>query len=134
MTLEQICSLPVELLAARNCHLHVWVTMPFLFEAQLVIQAWGFEYKGAFAWVKPQLGLGNYWRSSHELLLLGVRGNSPFEDWTLQSWGLYDRRRHSEKPEEVRGLIERASAGPRLELFARKVAPRWYCWGHEVTS
>ena len=52
----------------------------------------------------------------------------------LRSWIEAPRGRHSEKPEVVRALIERASPGPRLELFARRLTPGWFAWGHEVAE
>jgi N6-adenosine-specific RNA methylase IME4 len=55
-----------------------------------------------------------------------------FDDAGLRSWIEAPRGRHSEKPEIVRRLIERASPSPRLELFARRLTPGWYAWGHEL--
>lgn len=53
MSLEDICRLPVKDLAADDCVLFLWVTMPKLNEAFDVMKAWGFEYKTcAFTWVK----------------------------------------------------------------------------------
>lgn len=132
MSVEEICALPVANIAAENAHLHLWTTNAFLFDAQRVMEAWGFSYKSCFIWVKPQMGMGNYWRVSHEFLLLGIRGSAPFADRSLMSWGQFARRKHSAKPEEIRQLIERASAGPRIELFARRKAPGWYAWGNEI--
>jgi N6-adenosine-specific RNA methylase IME4 len=133
MSLAELAELPVADLAAPSCHLHLWTTNAFLFEAPKIMDAWGFEYQDLFVWCKPQLGLGNYWRVSHEFLLLGVRGElRHFQARDLRSWGGYKRDRHSSKPEQVRLLIERASPGPRLELFARRQAPGWWAWGNEI--
>lgn len=131
MTLDGICNLPVEKLAAENAHLHLWTTNGFLFEAKQVIEAWGFEYKSCFVWTKPQYGIGNYWRVAHEFMLLGVRGSLPFADKGLRSWETFDRTAHSAKPPEVRGLIERASPGPYLELFGRRRVKGWTVWGNQ---
>jgi N6-adenosine-specific RNA methylase IME4 len=133
MALEDIMALPVSALAAESSHLHLWTTSSFLFEAREVLEAWGFEYKSSFVWVKPELGLGRYWRVSHELLLLGVRGSLPFRDRATKSWLEQPRELHSSKPSRVRKLIEKVSPGPRIELFARTPAARgWTCWGSEV--
>jgi hypothetical protein len=48
----------------------------------------------AQAWVKPELGCGNYWRVSHEFLLLVVRGNLPFADHCQKSWLEASRMEH----------------------------------------
>lgn len=134
MCLDEIASLPVADLAAENAHLHLWVTNSFLLEAEYIMQSWGFSYRSNFVWVKPQIGLGNYWRSAHELLLLGVRGSAPFLDHSLRSWTEEPRRAHSEKPEAIRSAIEQVSPGPFLELFARRVEPGWTAWGNQVSE
>ena len=70
---------------------------------------------------------------SHEILLTAVRTEDDrFDDQSLRSWIEAPRGRHSEKPDVVREMIDRASPGPRLELFARKLVPGWYAWGHEI--
>ena len=45
-----------------------------------------------------------------------------------------DPVRHSQKPEESFGLIEKVSPPPRLELFARGNRPGWDAWGNECES
>ncbi len=132
MSVAEIAELPVADLAGTNSHLHLWTTSSFLFEAREVLEAWGFEYRSSFVWVKPGLGIGNYWRVSHELLLLGVRGSVRFRDRGKRSWLERPRMLHSQKPEEVRKMIEKVSPGPYLELFARREAKGWTSWGNEV--
>ena len=132
MDIEAIAGLPIAQLAADQAHLHLWTTNAFLFEAQRVIEAWGFVYKSCLIWIKPQLGNGNYWRVSHEFLLLGVRGNLTFTDKTQQSWLCAERSQHSVKPKIFRKLVEQVSPGPRLELFARAQADDWTTWGDQI--
>lgn len=134
MSMEQLCRLPVQQLAAPNSHLHIWVTSPLLPEVFDVIKAWGFSYRSSFVWIKPQLGLGNYWRVSHELLLFASRGNLPFQNNAQRSWMLAKRKRHSEKPYAIREIIERVSPGPYLELFGRLEIPNsnWTVYGNQV--
>ena len=124
--------MPVGRLAADVSHLHLWTTNGFLPDAFKVMEAWGFEYKSCFVWVKPQMGIGNYWRVSHEFMLLGTRGSCVFADKSLMSWGSFSRTKHSAKPDEIRRMIERGSPGPRLELFARRLSPGWVSWGNEI--
>ena len=132
MTVEDIAGMPVGALAEDNAHLHLWTTSSFLFEAKEIMEKWGFQYKGLFVWVKPGLGTGSYWRGSTEFLLLGVRGSCAFADKSLSSWGQFGRGKHSEKPQEIRSMIELASPGHRLELFGRKPADGWLVWGNEI--
>lgn len=132
MAVDEIARLPIKQLAADESHLHLWTTNAFFVDAQHILEAWGFEYKSCFVWVKPQMGIGNYWRVSHEFLLLGVRGGLQFQAKDEKSWIEAKRLQHSHKPESVRQKIERVSPGPRLELFGRRVIDGWTVWGNEV--
>lgn len=134
MSLDEICAEPVAQLAFESAHLHLWTTNAFLREAFDVIDAWGFEFKSCLIWVKPQLGMGNYWRVSHEYLLLGVRGSMPFRERSNRSWLLERRTAHSRKPYRVRQLIEQVSPGPYLELYGREEIPnsQWTVFGNQV--
>jgi N6-adenosine-specific RNA methylase IME4 len=78
------------------------------------------------------MGIGNYWRVSHELLLLGVRGRCPFEDRSRKSWLQADRTEHSRKPREVREAIEKVSPGPYLELYGRERIHGWTVYGNQI--
>jgi len=134
MTLKDICNEPVKKLVADNAHLHLWTTNAFLHEAFDVIRAWGFRYKSCLVWIKPQLGMGNYWRVSHEYLLFGIRGNISFADHTCRSWLMARRSIHSRKPFAFRELVERVSPGPYLELYGREEHPNtdWTIYGNQV--
>jgi N6-adenosine-specific RNA methylase IME4 len=133
MSVDELCALPVKALAADAAHLHLWTTNGFLFECPKIFDAWGFEFKSSFVWVKPKIGIGNYWRNSHELLLTAVRGAAKrFNDHSLCSWFECDRGEHSSKPEQVRDFIEKASPAPRLEMFARHPADGWTSWGNQI--
>lgn len=134
LDLDQLCELPVLRLASEHAHLHLWTTNGLLPDAFRVIESWGFTYKSCFVWIKPQLGMGNYWRVSHEFLLFGVRGHLPFLDNAKRSWLLARRKRHSAKPYAVRQAIEQVSPGPYLELFGREELPNtdWTVFGNQV--
>lgn len=133
LTVDQLCALPVADLAADDAHLHLWTTNGFLFDCPRIFDAWGFEFRSSFVWVKGQIGIGNYWRNSHEFLLTAIRGNAKrFNDHSIRSWLECDRGVHSAKPEQVRSFIERSSPGPYLELFGRRSAPNWAVWGNQI--
>ncbi len=68
LSISEICAEPIPQLAEEDAHLHLWTTNAFLREAFDVVEAWGFQYKSCFVWLKPQIGMGNYWRVSHEFL------------------------------------------------------------------
>lgn len=134
MSVEAICEEPIAQLAAEQSHLHLWTTNAFLVDAFDVLEAWGFEYKSCFVWVKPQMGMGNYWRVSHEFLLLGVRGGLGFADHAQMSWISAQRCRHSQKPEAVRQLIELVSPAPYLEMYGRQLPLNldWTVYGDQL--
>jgi len=133
LTVDQLCALPVADLTADAAHLHLWTTNAFLRESFRIIDAWGFEFRSTFVWVKPEMGIGNYWRCSHEILMTAIRGDAKhFLDNSLMSWLECSRSKHSVKPEQVRSMLERASQGPYLELFARLPATGWTSWGNEI--
>lgn len=132
MSLNEIGAMPVADSAAANAHLYLWVTNSFLGEGLDVMKQWGFTYKTHLVWTKPQLGLGNYFRNSHEVLFFGVRGRLPTKVNNLMTWIPWPRERHSKKPAVFYNVIEEASPGPYLELFARERRPGWDAWGNEV--
>jgi N6-adenosine-specific RNA methylase IME4 len=134
LSMDAIRAEPIRDLAADQAHLHLWTTNAFLHEAFDVIRAWGFRYKSCLIWIKPQLGMGNYWRVSHEYLLLGVRGGLLFRDRTCRSWLLARRSVHSRKPFAFRALVEQVSPGPYLELYGREEHPStdWTIYGNQV--
>jgi N6-adenosine-specific RNA methylase IME4 len=137
MTIRQIAAEPVAQLTADACHLHLWCPSAFIREAFEVMKIWGFSYSASsFTWIKPQMGTGNYWRMSHEYLLLGLKGKQPFLDHGQKSWLEADRTAHSSKPEAVRELIEKVSPGPFLEMYGRSPSPnaRWTTYGNQLKT
>ena len=134
LSTEEICREPVKELVTDQAHLHLWTTNAFVEPALRVMRAWGFSYKSCLVWIKPTIGMGNYWRVSHEFLLLGVRGNLPFARNDVPSWRLAPRTVHSRKPFCFRLLIEQVSPGPYLELYGREEQPNcgWTVYGNQV--
>ena len=134
MPVGDICAEPIDRLAEKNAHLHLWTTNAFLREAFDVIDAWGFRFKSCLVWIKDEIGMGNYWRVSHEFLLLGVRGQLTFRDRTVRSWIQARRTAHSRKPGIVRALVESVSPGPYLELYGREELPNsaWTVYGNQI--
>ena len=140
LSVEEICEFEIDGvhisdLAAENAHLHLWTTNGFLFDAKRVIDAWGFEYKSCFVWVKTQLGIGNYWRVSHEFLLFGLRGKLSFRNKSQPSWLETPRTlEHSAKPGRIREIVEMVSPIPRLELFGRSKHQGWEVFGNQIEN
>lgn len=132
MSVEDICFLPIGQLTDESAHLHLWTTNAFLYDSQKVMEAWGFEYKSVFLWIKPTMGIGNYWRVSHEFMVLGTKGNLPFNDHSEMSWYQEKRSKHSRKPHSIVEKIEKVSPAPYLELFGRDTRKGWVVWGNEI--
>lgn len=140
MKTKEIMALNIP--SAENAHLYLWVTNNFLPDGLKVMEAWGFKYKTAITWVKDRIGLGQYFRGQTEHCLFGVKGNLPYKliDGKRQQGTTVihaPRREHSQKPEEMRTLIEKVSdrdGFSKLEMFARRSAEGWDVWGNEVES
>ena len=135
MTLDQIKEMPVSDLCNENAACFLWVTNGLLQEGLEVLQAWGFEYRSPFYWVKSQMGLGQYLRNASETLLLGIKGKMPVDFRAQPNWEFLPRQEHSKKPEEMYAIIERLYRDRSyVELFARKrpTNKHWRIWGLEA--
>jgi N6-adenosine-specific RNA methylase IME4 len=60
-------------LAADDCVLFLWTTVPLCKKTFEVLRAWDFEYKSGLVWDKEIPGLGYWVRGQHELLLIATR-------------------------------------------------------------
>jgi hypothetical protein len=52
MSVDKICSLPIDKVAAPDCVLILWATSPKLLDAMHVIESWGFTYKTCMVWTR----------------------------------------------------------------------------------
>lgn len=150
-------------LAADDCILFMWATVPMLWEAFCVLDAWGFapfdrdaesglltprrkagaqQYVSALAWVKDRgnaHGMGHWFRVDHELLLVATKGKpiAPADGSQIPSvlTTPYDGV-HSAKPDEIRQMIDRLwPATPKIVLNHRGAPwPGWTCWGNEAIN
>lgn len=83
MSIDDIGAMPVEVLAADDCALFMWVTWPLMPDWNRVLRAWGFKYAGlAWEWRKFNPETGKYafgpgygTRKNLEPCLLATRGN-----------------------------------------------------------
>lgn len=141
MSIEDISNLPVNKIAADNCILFMWVTMPFLKDVFNVIESWGFTYKTCgFTWIKKNKksdslfwGMGSWTRANAELCLIATKGKPKRISAKVHSVIISKIREHSRKPDEVRDkIVELCGNLPRIELFARQQVDGWDCWGNEV--
>jgi len=140
MTLEDICALPVHLLAADDCMLVMWSTAPHLQQSLVVMEMWGFDYVTAGAWAK-QSSTGNKWafgtgyvyRSAAEFYIVGKIGNPRIAVKNIRNLIVAPVREHSRKPDDMHQQLERMfPKARRCELFARQARPGWSVWGNET--
>ena len=146
MTIDDICALPVQTVAADDCILLLWATNPLIPEALKVCNAWGFKYVTSFPWVKlssppqinffgewnykPNYGVGFWVRGCSEHVFICKRGkvSPPPNDFVgILSENFF----HSRKPENIYEYAESMS-GPYLEMFARRQRQGWDVFGNEV--
>lgn len=133
MPVDEVASLPILDLAAPNAHLYLWITNRSLPKGFALLEAWGFRYVTMLTWVKPSIGMGNYYRGTTEHVLFGVRGSLPLLRRDVGTHFLAKRPGpHSAKPDEFYELIESCSPGPWLEMFSRRERPGWVRWGAEA--
>lgn len=142
LSVAELKRLPVADWVAPSAHLYLWTTTNFLPRAFGLMRSWGFEYVTNLVWVKPQMGMGNYFRISHEHVLFGAalpRVRTREKDQV--SWFNANRMKHSAKPEAFYRVVERMSYGPMLDMFSRgrsnqlttdENEPDWDTWGLEA--
>lgn len=134
MSLEEICALPVRDLATDDAILYMWATSPKLAECMKVVEAWGFDYRTNFVWVKDKIGMGYHARNQHEILIVAKRGNIPPPAVAdrVSSVVYGERTAHSAKPVEFYELIEQFYPSlPKIELFCRSPRDGWAVWGNQ---
>ena len=144
MNIEDICRLPINQIADKNCMLFLWATSPLLPEAFKVIDAWGFKYKTmGFVWAKTTNdfskirgdGIGNYTIQNAEFCLIALKGRYWRNKTGVKQFILSPKMKHSEKPSEAKNrILDLCGDLPRIELFARQQTDGWDVWGNEVVS
>jgi N6-adenosine-specific RNA methylase IME4 len=103
-----------------------------------VMAAWGFDYRTQLIWAKDKIGLGEWIRLQHEVLLIGRRGAFPPPPTGVRSPSIITapRAEHSAKPDVFAEMIERwYPESAKIELFRRGTARRgWGAWGNEAEA
>lgn len=147
MSLDEIKSMPLKKLCKRRAVVFVWTTGPKLAETLEAGRAWGLHYRGvAFVWVKtkkdgtPLKAQGvrpSIVKPITELCLMFSTIKSgkplPLASESICQTVFAPKRRHSQKPVEVRERIEQLyPTSERIELFARERPTGWDVWGDEV--
>ncbi len=129
---------------ADSGHCYMWVTNNFLCNGDglWLMEQLGFRPITLLTWAKPRMGIGQYFRGQTEHIIFGVRGSTQLTEgtWSTLLGGKIlphptdsrGRIIHSRKPADLHALIEQASPGKHLEIFARAPRDGWLTWGNEL--
>lgn len=143
MKIEEIIEMKdiIQKISDKNCVLFLWGTFPCLLEGLRTLHEWGFKYKTCgFTWIKRNkvsdtwfFGLGHWTRANAEICLIAIKGTIKRVSNKVSQIVDTHIEEHSRKPEIVRDrIVELVGDLPRIELFARKNADGWDCWGDEI--
>ena len=119
METPEICRIPVP--ATPDAVLFLWTPPAMMPEALDVLEVWGFKYVTNIVWSKDgRIGLGNWVRNQHELLLVARRGEMPSPLPANRPPSIINApiREHSRKPDEAYAIIEKMYPSlPKIELL-----------------
>ena len=134
MPFDEIADTPFPEWAEPDAHLYLWITNRSLPKGFALLDRWGFRYVTCLTWVKPNYGMGNYYRGQTEQILFAVRGSLPLLRKDVGTVLMAPRPAgHSVKPDEFYDLIETCSPGPWRDHYARRDRPGWLDpWGAEA--
>ena len=133
LSLQELSLLPVSLVADKNSVCFLWSPIALLPDSLSLLSAWGYHYKTALFWRKiMSLGMGYWFRGQVEMCLLGIRGKVKAFRIQKPNFVQSKVRNHSQKPDEVRELIDLTGLSSKLELFAREQTPGWDAVGYDI--
>ena len=133
--IEELCLLNVCDITDKDSILFLWATTPLLPDAFNVMKSWGFKYKTAIYWRKiMSLGLGFWFRGQVEVCLMGIKGSVKAFHSQKPNFIQSKVRKHSQKPDELYGIIEELDLNPKIELFARQRREGWDAYGNELSD
>jgi N6-adenosine-specific RNA methylase IME4 len=154
MTISDIKGLAVkDVCNPSGAVLCLWVPGSLLKEGLAVLEAWGFQHKQTYVWVKTKkhvskqydyekpnnmlaFGMGRLFRQTHEIALIGISNTKVYKklkNRSQRSVCLAPNLKHSSKPDDLQNALERMfPRSKKLEMFARRVKPGWTCLGNEI--
>jgi len=120
--------------ADKDCFVFMWTTHRFLPDALHIFEKWGVKYSFTMVWHKDGgMQVPGNPQFNCEFCICGRIGSPVFVD-TKQFPACFDAPRtgHSKKPDKFYEIIERATVGPRLDAYNRRVIPGFVGWGNEA--
>ena len=139
LSMQQIRRFPLPPMY-ENSILFLWRVSSMQQEALDVLNAWDFRLHSELVWKKltkhgkRHFGMGRIVRAEHETCLIAVSGKPIILDKSVRSIFEAPTGRHSEKPDVFYKLVERLSAGPYAELFARRHRAGWTTFGDQLPA
>lgn len=139
MTVGEIAGLPVQVHAAANAVLFLWVPAPRILQApgpREVLEAWGFDFKTCGVWDRVAHSFGGYLEIRHEFLAIATRGDCQPDQVVNPPTSIYVERQ-AEPGDKAKGIrrdwIEKMyTTGPYLEIFATQQVEGWDVFGQDV--
>lgn len=141
-SIEEMCNHPIKKMIAKDAILWLWCLPTFHEEAVQVVKALGFDkIKTKIYWDKMQMSMGFNFRNQVEELLVCTRGNVKAFWLTDQTNIIHAKssKNHSEKPEEIWKIIEKASKKglpmtklSKVELNSRNKRDGWVTVGNQI--
>ncbi len=137
MQTDDIITLMKKFQYHKDSVMFMWATNAMLPDAMRIISELGFTYKGKVTWRKTNfLGMGYWYRNVTEDCLFAIKGNVRAFHSQLPNYFEAPNTKHSEKPDEMRVIIEdgisRMSVIKKIEVFARKESTSWKAWGNQI--
>lgn len=132
MSLEEICALPVDMLATKDAILWLWTTHALFPQAFEAIKAWNFRYSTSGVWVKRTkngklaFGTGQRLRCASEPFIIAFTGE-PLTKRVVRTVIEGPVREHSRKPDEAYAVAEAMTPAEydRCDVFSRQRRQGW---------
>jgi len=135
LKLKELKTLDINSITKNDSLIFMWATNPHLQQAIELGCSWGYKYRTvAFIWNKMVHNPGKYTMSYCELCLLFKKGRIPTPRGARNIKQLVEipRKKHSQKPNEIRDLIYKMfPTQQKIELFSRVNSLGWDSWGLE---
>jgi len=124
MSVEEIKN--IKITSDKDSVLWLWTTHKFIWDAKILMDFWGFEYKGILVWNKEKMGMGNWLRMQCEFCLLGIKGKPLWDVKDLRDIISESRTEHSSKPDSFYKMIEdKFVSKNKADYFGRKEREGW---------
>jgi len=153
MTMEELQKLPINQIADPNgCVLALWCPAS-LFKCGLeIMEAWEFEHKQIYTWVKSKkklpkdvqleqilsFGMGRLFRGCSEHALIGINSTKIYrnlQNRSQRSVSFASNLGHSSKPATLQNSLDLMyPLANKIELFARQERAGWTCLGNQCPS